>query len=390
MKRRDFFKLTATYTGGLMMIPDFLHAFGMQNSMGSNGNRIIFIQLNGGNDGLNTFIPYENPLYYQWRPNIGIPKTDILASISGMGWHPSLKAMADIQQKGHLSVVQNVGYPHHSRSHFRSQEIWNTASASSEYLRKGWLGRFLDLHYLEHHPVGGVNIDSIDNLALVGNEPNFITVSNPTQFKKSKTPTAENYKLSDNPQLDFVKKIAETASEGNEEIQKALSSSKVNIDFPNTKIGKNLKWIAELMAGDINTSVFYTSFGSFDTHDNQLALHKNKLGELDEAVGSLYKFLEEAKILDTTSIVIFSEFGRRVQDNGKGTDHGAAAPLFVISGKTQHKIIGNNPNLANLDNGDIQFEIDFRSVYATLLKSHFNFDVSKIGIKTEGVKGLFG
>lgn len=390
MKRRNFFKLAATYAGGLMLVPDFLHAMGAQTGIGGTGMKLIFIQLNGGNDGLNTFIPYDNPLYYDLRPNIGIPKADILGLFKGMGWHPSLKAFADIQQKGHLSVIQNVGYPNHSRSHFRSQEIWNTASASNEYLQKGWLGKFLDLHYLEHHPTGAINLDSIDNLSLRGDEPNFVTVSNLDQFGRAKTTEVASSKLSDNPQLDFVKKIAETASEGNEEIKKALNSSKLNVEFPNTKIGKNLKWIAELLNGNLDASILYTSHGGFDTHDNQLAVHKNKLKELDEAVGSLYKFLSESKMLETTSIVIFSEFGRRVKDNGKGTDHGAAAPMFVISKQIKNQIIGSNPNLSILDNGDLKFEHDFRAVYASLLKSHFQFDPVKIGIKTGELKGLFG
>jgi uncharacterized protein (DUF1501 family) len=135
--------------------------------------------------------------------------------------------------------------------------------------------------------------------------------------------------------------------------------------------------------------VYYTSHGSFDTHDNQLAVHKNKLTELNDAVFSFYEDLKKSKQLQNITIVIFSEFGRRVKDNGRGTDHGTAAPMFVIGGNNKGNIIGNNPNLANLDNGDLKHEIDFRSVYASILKNKLNFDYTQIGIKNKALEGLF-
>ena len=139
----------------------------------------------------------------------------------------------------------------------------------------------------------------------------------------------------------------------------------------------------------MNSKVYYTSLGSFDTHDNQLVLHNKKLTELNDALFSFYNDIKQAKLLQNTTIVVFSEFGRRVKDNGNGTDHGTAAPVFIIGGSNKLQIIGNNPNLNNLDNGDLKYEIDFRSVYASLLKQKMNFDASKIGIKNEPLKGLF-
>lgn len=387
MNRRNFLSLTGTFTGGLLILPEFLHAFGNQTQFIQGNSSIVFIQLNGGNDGLNTFIPYENELYYDLRPKIAISKNEVIEKNKGMAFHPAMKGFAKMQQNGHLSIIQNVGYPEPNRSHFRSQEIWQTASTSNQYLNEGWLGRYLDLQCIEHTPTAGINLDTIDNLALKGIEPNFITVKDPNRFK-SKFET-ESTQLSDNPQLDFVRKIANSITEGADEIQKALENSKTEINYPKTQLGKNLEWIARLVKGNLNSKVYYTSQNGYDTHDNQLAIHNNKLTELNDALFSFYSELKQANLIQNVTIVVFSEFGRRVKDNGNGTDHGTAAPLFIIGGNNKGTIIGDNPNLSNLDNGDLIFETDFRSIYATLLAKKLQFDYTKIGIKNEILNGLF-
>lgn len=387
MNRRNFLSLTGTFTGGLLVLPEFLHAFGNSNTLITGEQCVVFIQLNGGNDGLNSFIPFDNDLYYALRPKIAISKNDVIGKYKGMGFHPALKDFATIQQNGHLSVIQNVGYPEPNRSHFRSQEIWQTASDSNKYMNEGWLGRYLDLQCKEHNPVAGINLDSIDNLALKGIEPNFITVKDPNKFKSNTE--SETIKLSNNPQLDFVRKIANSVSEGASEIQKALKNATSEISYPKTGLGKNLEWIARLVKGNLNSKVYYTSLNGFDTHDNQIAIHKNKLTELNDAVFSFYSELKEAKVLENVTIVVFSEFGRRVKDNGNGTDHGTAAPLFIIGGNTKGQIIGQNPNLTDLDNGDLKYKIDFRSVYASLLQQKLNFNPEKIGIQNKNLEGLF-
>lgn len=388
MNRRNFLSLTGTFTGGMLVLPDFLHAFGSQNSLVIGEQCLVFIQLNGGNDGLNTFIPYESPLYYDLRTKIAINKNEVIAKNKGMAFHPALKDFAQMQQNGDLSVIQNVGYPEPIRSHFRSQEIWQTATDSNKYLNEGWLGRYLDLQCNEHQPTAGINLDSIDNLALKGVEPNAITVKDPNKFK-IRNDKDENVKLSDNPQLDFVRKIANSVTEGSDDIQKALSKSTSEISYPKTGLSKNLEWIARLVKGNMNSKVYYTSLGGFDTHDNQLDIHKRKLTELNDAIFSFYTDLKKSQLLQNVTIVVFSEFGRRVKDNGNGTDHGTAAPMFIIGGNNKSNIIGNNPNLSDLDNGDLKHQIDFRSVYATLLQQKMNFDYTKIGIKNKIIEGLF-
>ena len=388
MNRRNFLSITGTFTGGALLLPDFLHAFGSQNSLVIGENCIVFIQLNGGNDGLNTFIPYDNPLYYEFRPKIALNKDAVVGKNNGMAFHPALKDFAQMQQNGDLTVIQNVGYPEPIRSHFRSQEIWQTATDSNKYINEGWLGRYLDSQCTGHQPTAGINIDSIDNLALKGMEPNSITVKDPNRFKV-KSDKEENVLLSQNPQLDFVRKIANTVIEGSEEIQKALAKSKNEISYPKTGLSKNMEWIARLIKGNLNSKVYYTSLGSFDTHDNQLAIHEKKLTELNDSLFSFYQDLKQAQLLQNVTVVVFSEFGRRAKDNGNGTDHGTAAPMFIIGGNNKGIILGNNPNLSDLDNGDLKHEIDFRSVYASLLQQKMNFDYSKIGINNRPVAGLF-
>ncbi|MBP6549773.1 MAG: DUF1501 domain-containing protein [Flavobacterium sp.] len=389
MDRRNFLALTGTFTGGSLLLPDFLYSFGSQNNLVLGEQCVVFVQLNGGNDGLNTFIPFEDALYHELRPKISLSKNEVLNSFKGMAFHPALKGFATMQQSGDLSVIQNVGYPNPVRSHFRSQEIWQTAPTNQEYLSDGWLGRYLDLQCKEHQPTAGINLDSIDNLALKGDEPNSITVKDPNRFK-TKNKAENEGQLSDNPQLDFVRKVANSVVEGSDDIQKALAkSAPSDVVYPKTGLAKNLEWISKLIKGNLNSKVYYTSLGGFDTHDNQLAIHKNKLTELNDAVYSFYEDLKKSQQLQNVTIVVFSEFGRRVKDNGRGTDHGTAAPMFVIGGNNRGKIIGNNPNLSDLDNGDLKHQIDFRSVYASILKNKLTFDASKIGIQNKALEGLF-
>jgi uncharacterized protein (DUF1501 family) len=189
--------------------------------------------------------------------------------------------------------------------------------------------------------------------------------------------------------LDFVQKIANSMTEGADEIQKALAKSTAEVSHPKTNLGKNLEWIARLVKGNLNSKVYYTSQNGYDTHDNQLNLQNRNLTELNDAIACFYADFKKAKLLQNVTIVVFSEFGRRVKDNGSGTDHGTAAPLFVIGRNTKGTVLVNNPNLSNLDNGDMKHEIDFRSVYACLLQEKMGFDAGKIGIKNEGVRGLF-
>jgi len=388
MNRRDFFKLTGTFSGGLLAVPDFLYSFAMRDDLSAGDSCVVFVQLLGGNDGLNTFVPYTDDLYYQYRPNIALDKNEVLVSSGGMGFHPALRGFHEIQQNGHLSVIQNVGYPEPVRSHFRSQEIWQTGSASGQHLSDGWLGRFLDHHYKEHHPTAAINADTIDNLALRGKKPNTLTINYGVKYsgKDSSSPLV----LSENPQLDFVRKIALSIDKGTAEIQNILRKIPVgDIAYPANPFGKTMEWMARLIKGGLNSKIYYTTLNGFDTHNKQLSKHKSKLEILNDALWPFYKDVKRAGKLKQVTIVVFSEFGRRVADNGQGTDHGTAAPMFIIGGKNKGKIIGTNPDLINLNEGDLKHGVDFRSVYASLLRDKFSFDPKVIGIDNPPVQGLF-
>jgi uncharacterized protein (DUF1501 family) len=396
MDRRDFFKIVGTTTGGFLVLPKFLTA--MQTSelaqmFSTDRNILVIVQLNGGNDGLNTFIPYDNPQYYKLRPSIGIPQDQVLkAASSGMGFHPSLKGFADMMQAGHLSVIQNVGYPNPNRSHFRSIEIWQTGSSSQEYLTTGWLGRCLDATCADDDPLGALNIDTIDNLALVGKNNHALTMQDPQKFERLLRSLKEDHDdpVKENPNLDFVRKLMIGSFDGSEQIKKALDKSKaISPQYPRHGLAQNLSWIAKMIKGGLPTSVYYTGLGGFDTHANQLTKHRQLMNEVSESLKAFYDDMLTAGLLGQVTLLVFSEFGRRVKENGSGTDHGAAAPVFIIGGQNKGKIIGANPNLADLNNGDLKHQYDFRAIYATILKEKLGHDPAKAGIQQEILRGLF-
>jgi uncharacterized protein (DUF1501 family) len=390
MERRNFLRLTATSFGGLIMLPGFLRASSalLDDTTLKADNVLLFIQLNGGNDGLNTFIPFENELYYSNRPTIGIKKEDIINPIAGLGFHPALKDLATISQNGHLSIMQNVGYPNPNRSHFRSQEIWQTATDSEKYTNTGWLGRFLDIH-CNDQSLAALNIDGIDNLALKSESVTGLTVKDFERIKQFHS-HHDSLQLSSNPQLDFVRKIAYASNEGMEEIGKVLANAKkLDEPYANNVLAKNLSWMAKLIKGNLASKVYYTSLNGFDTHNNQKQNHHKQLAILNDAIFSFYNDMKKNGLLNKVTVVVFSEFGRRVKENGGGTDHGTAGPMMIIGGRNKGKVVGNNPNLVNLNKGDLIHEIDFRSVYATLLKEKYNFNVQSIGITQQTISGLF-
>lgn len=340
---------------------------------------LVVLQLSGGNDGLNTWIPFADPIYHDLRPNIRISKEDVIRVTGTMGWHPVLKGLAEIQQAGDLHIIQNVGYPQPNRSHFRSSEIWQTARPDI-YASTGWLG-----HYLDHHAQGivpaGITIDGAENLSLRGEQGLALTIQKPDKLEKmlkgKSAPT--DFADSPYPQLDYVRALAVGAMAGAEEIGKALDKSPMSIGYPSSNTAKNLQWISRLIKGGLSTRVYYTGMGGFDTHALQKPAHANKLKEMSEAVLAFYKDLKQAGMMDKVTLMIYSEFGRRVKDNGSGTDHGTAAPLFIIQGKGRGKIHGPDPNLEDLDQGDVKMTQDFRAVYAGILKDVLKVDPKALG-----------
>lgn len=391
MERREFLKIAGTTLGGLLMAPKFLTAIPKITVSGE--DILVVIQLNGGNDGLNTFIPYGDAGYYQYRNRLAIPKTEVLSVNSNSGFHPALKGFAEMMQAGNISVVQNVGYPNADRSHFRSIEIWNTASKTEEYLSTGWLGRWLDNTCAETETLAGVCIDNNQNLALKGQENHSIAMQNPEKFNrqmKTAQLSEEPVDPHEHPNISYLKKVALSAFEGADDIQKALEKSKLSNTYPKSGLGQYLYWISRMIQGGLPTKVYYTSMSGFDTHANQLSQHTRLFKELSEAVTYFHNDLKTNGLLSKVTVLIFSEFGRRVAENGSGgTDHGKAAPVFIIGGNNKGGIINSSPNFSLLDEGDVRFDTDFKSIYSTILKQKFKADLTQLGLQSYTPLSLF-
>jgi len=345
-----------------------------------NGKVIVILQLSGGNDGLNTIIPFEDSLYYNARPSIGISKNNALHLSNLTGMHPSLQPLMPFYDDGKMAVVQNVGYDNPNRSHFRSTDIWLSASDSDVVVDDGWVGRYLAnvfpdyIPFNQEHPMA-IQIGSTQSALLECTCQGSMGISfeTPNQFYQLiNGSTADNdpppNTLAGN-QLKYIKEVAALSIRYAEIIKEKADTVENIAPYPDTRLGRQLAIIAELIAGGLETPVYLTSVGGFDTHANQSGSHSNLLGSLAEAISAFQTDLELLGIADRVVLMTFSEFGRRVNQNSSGgTDHGTAAPLLVIGHNVNGGIYGDNPDLTDLDNaGDIKHKYDYRQIYASLL-----------------------
>jgi uncharacterized protein (DUF1501 family) len=386
MKRRDFLKSSALASGALM-VPSFLKAWGNVNPMELNGYRtMVIIQLSGGNDGLNTVVPYTNDIYYQNRPNIGVGANEVLKINDELGFNPVMKGMKSLYDDGLLSIINNVGYPNPDRSHFRSLDIWHSASNSNEYLSTGWMGRYLDSNC--KHPYQVIEVDDTLSLAVKGARKTAIATKDPLQLYNttrspyfSKIVESVNKENLDEDNMGYLYKTMLETHSSADYIYETHKIYKSDVDYPNHKFAKQMKTIGEFIISGMKTRVYYISLGGFDTHVGQSGQQERLLETYSESVAALVKDLKKNNRLDDTLIMTFSEFGRRVKQNGSnGTDHGTANNLFVVGGKLKKAGVYNSaPNLADLDdNGDLKYDIDFRRVYATVLNNWLEVDHQKI------------
>lgn len=384
MDRRDFLR-TSIFASGAFMVPSFLK--GMESLVLENTNGykyLVIVQLSGGNDGLNTVIPHRNDIYHQLRPSIR--REHVLELDEDLGFNSKCEGLHRLYQNGELLVINNVGYPNPNRSHFRSTDIWHSGSGSNEYLHTGWVGRYLDANCQSAYQA--IEHNNELSLILKGRNLKGIAMTDPQQlFSITKEPyfsrineQTEHMMLDEDNQGYLYKTLIETYNSA-AYIFENSSVATSSTEFPNNAFGKNLKGITNLINSGLNSRVFYTSLGGFDTHANQVGSQENLLKTYSESMEAIVKELKRTGRFKDTLIMTFSEFGRRVKENGsKGTDHGAANNVFVISGGLKTAGIYNpGPNLSNLDdNGDILFEIDFRSVYATILDKWLNVNDQRI------------
>ena len=378
MKRREFLKTSALASTALM-IPGFMNAqFDPLNVV---GKRLIVLQLSGGNDGLNTVVPYKNDLYYQNRPVLGLSKSKLNVVSDGVGFHPALKEMAKMFENGDLLTINGVGYPDPNRSHFRSMDIWHSASDSDKYLQSGWLGRFMD-----HTCAAGcdnpmaIEIDQSLGLALKGEQQKALAIQNIRQFSRMSKSKLNQLALShhqhehDHNNHAYLYKTLRQTVNASDYIEDKMSRVPQMNHFPVNQLGKQLKTIAQMIAAGLDTSVYYASITGFDTHVNQLQAHERQLKQVDAALSALVKSLKEQHVWNDTLIMVFSEFGRRVKENGsRGTDHGSGNQVFLLSGGLKQQGFYNAmPDLSKLQDGDIAMQMDFRRIYASILKDWFN------------------
>ena len=382
INRRRFLQVGSLASASLML-PKFLKAM-EQGQFVPPGNKVlVVVQLSGGNDGLNTVIPYRNDIYYKLRPQLGIKREAALALNDELGIHPALKSFKALYDDGSLGILNSVGYPNPDRSHFRSMDIWQSASDSRDYWGTGWLGRYLDAQCQGcDKPTQALEIDDTLSLALKGDNVKGLALTDPKRLfgasndRYFKELLAKQQHDDEHHNVDYLyKTMAETISSASY-IQQQFKTFKSKEQYPNTELGRNMKTIAELIMTDINTSVYYVSHGSFDTHVGQQNQQQRLFTQLSDALGSFTADLKKNHRFEDVLVMTFSEFGRRVGQNASGgTDHGTANNMFLIGGGLQQKgILNEGPDLANLKDGDLQYKVDFKNVYATLLKKWLGAD----------------
>lgn len=382
IKRKEFIQVGSLATASLML-PKFLKAFEGQRMVLPGNKVVVILQLSGGNDGLNTVIPVRNDLYYKARPKLAIQRDKANSLTDEVSLHPALTAFKELYDDGSLAVMNNVGYPNPDRSHFRSMDIWHSASQSDEYWTNGWVGRYLDAQCKGcDKPTQAIELDDVLSLALKGDDIKGIAVKDPkrlygTANEKFFRDVMKNHQDDAGEQpVDYLyKTMAETLSSA-DYIFKQSKMHPTNAEYPKSELGNNLKTIASLIYSEINTKVYYVSLGSFDTHINQDAQQTRLFTEMNDAVKAFVKDLKAQNRFEDVMLFTFSEFGRRVSQNASnGTDHGTANNMFLVSGGLKQKgILNPMPDLADLNEGDLKYNVDFKNVYATVLKKWLNAD----------------
>ncbi len=382
IKRKQFIQVGSLATAS-MMLPKFLKAFETGKMVPPGNKVVVILQLSGGNDGLNTVIPVTNDIYYKSRPRLGIKKDKALTLADDVGLHPALPAFKAMYDDGSLAILNNVGYPNPDRSHFRSMDIWHTASQSTEYWSNGWVGRYLDAQCNGcDKPTQAIEIDDVLSLALKGNNFKGIAVKDPrrlygTANEKFFRDVMKNHKDEAGEQpVDYLyKTMAETLSSADYIFQQSKLHP-TNAEYPKSELGNSLKTIASLIFSEINTKVYYVSLGSFDTHINQDMQQQRLFMEMNDAVNAFVNDMKAQHRFNDVLLFTFSEFGRRVQQNASnGTDHGTANNMFMVSGGLKQKgLINPLPDLGDLNEGDLKYNIDFKDVYATVLNKWLKAD----------------
>lgn len=412
--RRRFLSRGAQLLSLATTIPTFLDqaAFVMaddQPRAKKTERALVVVQLAGGNDGLNTVIPISNDEYYKARPKLAVPREKALKLTDEFAAHPSAKGMKKLYDAGYLSILHAVGYPNPNRSHFRSTDIW-TSAEPEKAIKTGWLGRYCDACCGGEDPgdtkpapdaTTAVALATDPPPALIGERfvpmafasPEMLGFAKATDdagkaaFEALNTadPTDADHQApatqsAGNATSAFLQRSAMSARLYAERIRKLAADNAGKGDYPNSGFGQDLKLIAQMIASDLPTRIYYAKLGGFDTHSGQAGKHDRLLEDLFNGLAAFVDDLKKLGQLDRVTVLTFSEFGRRVKENGSGTDHGEAAPLFVVGSHLKGGLLGEFPSLVpeQLHRGDVPYTMDFRSLYASVLHDWLAVDDEKI------------
>lgn len=383
LSRRDLFRVGGMIAVGLTSprwLSSIAQADVIRRASGGKAAKdtvLVVCQLSGGNDGLNTVVPYSNKLYYDLRPQLAIGEDKVLKLTNEVGFHPTMAGVADLYKQGKVAIIQNVGYPRPNRSHFKSMEIWQSASPNSE-LKHGWLGRHFDQQALTGplNPVVALGLSTDKPHALDGKTASIPCFASLTDIQSMVgDPDAERMlRQIQGPEAPagstarVVQQANKAALDAMAQLSKQLSAFAPKQTYGNDPFGNGFRQIAHLIATSPQTRVVYFSAGGFDTHARQAESHERLLTNFSNGVSAFQKEMEALGKDKNVVVLVFSEFGRRCYENASGgTDHGAAGPMFLIGSSVKGGLHGPLPDLDDLQNGDLKYSIDFRDVYATAL-----------------------
>jgi uncharacterized protein (DUF1501 family) len=352
---------------------------------------LVVIELSGGNDGLNTVVPYGDPAYYRARPKLGIPERDVLKAADGFGFHPSMVGFERLFKDGRLAVIHGCGYDHPSLSHFSSMGYWHTGVPNGgEPL--GWLGRLADEGYSPSARNVIVNLGNSQSLAVRSSRHSPLVFQDPSRLRREGT-DAERQAMAalvqeretSNATLQFLASTAQNAEESADFVRRATAGYRTTVDYGiGGGLGGNLQRVAALIAAGMPTRLFYLAYSgnSFDTHVQQADLHSRLLMYTADALRGFMEDLERLGRANDVAVMVFTEFGRRVEENGSlGTDHGTATPMFVVGRSVRGGFHGRHPSLTDLDDGNLKMTTDFRRVYATMIDEWLGYDDTQAILK---------